>query len=132
MSPVGWVEPLRNPSSCPREFDGFRFALAILRAEPHPLRLPLDRPVPPLARPRHRAQIPRRDAAQGRAQSGALLLHVRPEILLDEDPPGRARLAATLNDPQQSMAEMSKKFIDMGAEVYVDQTAVVKEANKVL
>ena len=54
-------------------------------AQPRALRLPLDRPVPPVARPRHRAQIPRRDAAQGRAQSGALLLHVRPEILLDED-----------------------------------------------
>ena len=52
---------------------------------PRALRLPLDRPVPPLARSRHRAQIPRRDAAQGRAQSGAFLLHVRAEILLDED-----------------------------------------------
>ncbi len=52
---------------------------------PRALRLPLDRPVPPRARSRHRAQIPRRDAAQGRAQSGAFLLHVRAEILLDED-----------------------------------------------
>jgi hypothetical protein len=33
--------------------------------------------------------------------------------------------AATLNDQQQGMADMSKKFIDMGAEVYVDQAAVV-------
>jgi hypothetical protein len=31
------------------------------------------------------------------------------------------------------MAGMSKKkFIDMGAEVYVDRAAVVKEANKAL
>ena len=37
-------------------------------------------------------QLPRRDAAQGSAQGGALLLHVRPEILLDEDHAGRARL----------------------------------------
>ena len=44
------------------------------------------------ARPRHRARIPRRDAAQGRAQGRALLLHVRPEVLLDEDHAGRARL----------------------------------------
>jgi hypothetical protein len=29
------------------------------------------------------------------------------------------------------MAQMSKKFIDMGAEVYVDQAAV-KESNKAL
>jgi phosphomethylpyrimidine synthase len=40
--------------------------------------------------------------------------------------------AATLNDQQQGMADMSKKFIDMGAQVYVDQAAVVKESNKVL
>ena len=39
---------------------------------------------------------------------------------------------ATLNDRQQSMADMSKKFIDMGAEVYVDRAAVVKEGNKAL
>ena len=49
------------------------------------LRLPLEGPVQSLARPRHRAQIPRRDAAQGRAQSGAFLLDVRAEVLLDED-----------------------------------------------
>ena len=30
------------------------------------------------------------------------------------------------------MADMSKKFLDMAAEVYVDRTAVVKEANKAL
>ena len=56
------------------------------------LRLPLEGPVQPLARSRHRAQIPRRDAAQGSAQSGAFLLDVRAEILLDEDHAGRARL----------------------------------------
>ena len=33
---------------------------------------------------------------------------------------------------KQGMADMSKKFIDMGAQVYVDQAAVVKEANKAL
>ena len=43
-------------------------------------------------RSRHRARISRRDAAQGSAQGGAFLLHVRPEILLDEDHPGRAGL----------------------------------------
>jgi phosphomethylpyrimidine synthase len=40
--------------------------------------------------------------------------------------------AATLNDQQQGMADISKKFIDMGAEVYVDQAAVVRESNKAL
>ena len=49
-----------------------------------------QRPVQPLARPRHRAQIPRRDAAQGRTQSGAFLLDVRAEVLLDEDHGRRA------------------------------------------
>jgi phosphomethylpyrimidine synthase len=39
--------------------------------------------------------------------------------------------AATLNDKEQGMAQMSKKFIDMGAEVYVDREAV-KESNKAL
>jgi hypothetical protein len=39
--------------------------------------------------------------------------------------------AATLNDKEQGMAEMSKKFIDMGAEVYVERDAV-KESNKAL
>jgi phosphomethylpyrimidine synthase len=40
--------------------------------------------------------------------------------------------AATLNDQQQGMADMSKKFIDMGAEVYVDKDTAVKESNKAL
>ena len=39
--------------------------------------------------------------------------------------------AATLNDQQQGMAEMSKKFIDMGAEVYVEADKV-KESNRAL
>ena len=33
---------------------------------------------------------------------------------------------------EQGMADMSKKFIDMGAAVYVDQAVVVKESNKAL
>ena len=55
------------------------------RLEPGAVRLPLGRSVQPLARPRHRARLPRRDAAQGGAQSRALLLHVRAQVLLDED-----------------------------------------------
>ena len=39
--------------------------------------------------------------------------------------------AATLNDREQGMADMSKKFIDMGAQVYVDADKV-KESNKAL
>ena len=67
-------------------------AIARRRALPRPLRVPLDRPIQPLARPRHRARLPRRDAAQGSAQGGAFLLDVRAEILLDEDHPGCAGL----------------------------------------
>jgi len=59
--------------------------------------------------------------------------------------------AATLNDPsfgrhpeegaqapvskdeaEAGMKEMSKKFIDMGAQVYVDKAEAVKESNKAL
>ena len=59
---------------------------------PRPLRLPLGGPVQPRPRSRNRAQLPRRNAAQGRPQGRAFLLDVRPEILLDEDHAGRARL----------------------------------------
>ncbi len=59
-----------------------------------PLRLPLAGPVQPLARPRHGARLPRRDAAEGRPQGRALLLDVRPEVLLDEDHAGPARRGA--------------------------------------
>jgi len=37
--------------------------------------------------------------------------------------------AATLNDKEQGMAQMSEKFKALGSEVYVDQAAV-KESNK--
>ena len=52
--------------------------------------------------------------------------------------------AATLNDPakravagealtaEEGMAAMSKKFLDMGGEVYVDQDVAAKESNKAL
>jgi len=39
--------------------------------------------------------------------------------------------AATLNDKELGMAEMSKKFLDMGSEVYIDADAV-KASNKAL
>ena len=37
--------------------------------------------------------------------------------------------AASLNDKEQGMAQMSEKFREMGGEVYVDAEAV-KESNK--
>jgi phosphomethylpyrimidine synthase len=39
--------------------------------------------------------------------------------------------AAALNDKEQGMASMSKKFLDMGGQVYVDKAAV-EESNKAL
>jgi phosphomethylpyrimidine synthase len=39
--------------------------------------------------------------------------------------------AATLNDKEQGMAQMSRKFLDLGANVYVD-AETVKESNRVL
>ena len=86
--------------------------------------------------------LPRRDAAQGRAQGGALLLHVRAEVLLDEDHAGGARLrgaaqrggrgtrrgddagrsradAGDAAARQAGMDEMSAKFRELGSNVYV-------------
>ncbi len=56
------------------------------------LRVPVGGPVQPLARSRDRALLPRRDPARRGRQGRALLLDVRPALLLDEDHPGRARL----------------------------------------
>ena len=112
------------------------------------LRLPLGGPVQPLARPRHGARVPRRDAAQGGPQGRPLLLHVRPQVLLHEDHPGRARLRRQAErgrrrarrgdhpvDPaarrEAGMAQMSAKFREMGGQVYVDAERV-KKSNEAL
>src|SRR5690606_25831490 len=52
----------------------------------------LGRPVQPGPGPGYRARLPRRDPAQGLGQGRALLLHVRTEVLLDEDHPGSPRV----------------------------------------
>ena len=76
--------------------------------------------------------IPRRDAAQGGAQDRPFLLDVRPEILLDEDHPGGARLrrqarrrsvssSEAVDGKERGMAEMSEKFRELGGEVYVEE-----------
>ena len=59
---------------------------------PREVRLPLARPVQPVARPRNRAQIPRRDPARRRRQDRPLLLDVRPEVLQHEDHAGSPRV----------------------------------------
>ena len=93
-----------------------------------PLRLPLAGPVQPEPRPRHRAQIPRRNPAQGSPQGGALLLHVRAEVLLDEDHAGRAGLCCDAERPAAGDGgHVGKKFLDMGGQVYVDAEKVKRE-----
>ncbi len=79
------------------------------RAQPRPLRLPLGGPVQPRPRPGNRAQLPRRDAAQGRPQGRALLLHVRPEVLLHEDHPGRPRLRGHPRRQREGGAEPRRR-----------------------
>ena len=106
-------------------------AAARRRAVAGALRLPLGRPVQPLARPRHRALLPRRDAAQGRPQGGAFLLHVRAEILLHEDHPGRARLRRDAERQGAGHGADEQEVHRHGGEVYVDAQAV-KESNKAL
>ena len=59
--------------------------------QPRAVRVPLAGSVQPVARSRHGAQLPRRDAAEGGAQGRAFLLDVRAEVLLDEDHAGPAR-----------------------------------------
>ena len=100
------------------------------RAEPRPLRIPLARPVQPVARPRHGRAISRPDAAGRRRQDRAFLLDVRPEILLDED---HARKCATsrrsrtspprtfiaVEEAEAGMAEMSEVFKETGSELYM-------------
>ena len=54
-------------------------------------RVPLERPVRAVARPGHRARVPRRDAARRTGQDRALLLDVRSEVLLDAHHAGHSR-----------------------------------------
>ena len=67
------------------------------------LRVPLEGSVPPLARSRHRAGLPRRDPAGDGGEGRPLLLDVRPEVLLDEDHPGRPRLRARRRGSRPTM-----------------------------
>ena len=62
------------------------------RAQQGAVRLPLGGPVQPGARSGDRPGLSRRDPAGRGGQGGPLLLHVRPQVLLDEDHPGRAGL----------------------------------------
>ena len=70
------------------------------------------------------ARIPRRDAAAAWRQARALLLDVRPALLLDEDHAGRARLCgeaglrARADALAKGMEAKSVEFVKAGAEIY--------------
>ncbi|MGO8780901.1 MAG: phosphomethylpyrimidine synthase ThiC, partial [Rhodomicrobium sp.] len=69
-----------------------------------------------------------REYASGLSDNEKAMLYPHPEV-----PAQRASKDAMSKDEAEAgMKEMSKKFIDMGAEVYVDKAAVAKEANKAL
>jgi hypothetical protein len=63
----------------------------------------------------HRQGLPRRDAAQGQHEGGALLLDVRPALLLDEDHAGRARLR------REGHAGEIRRVREEGREIYHKQ-----------
>src|SRR6185295_7047998 len=67
--------------SCQGSSRGPRVGRCTLQGQ---IRLPLGRPVQPGAGPGDRSCFPRRDLAGGRRQAGALLFHVRSQVLLDE------------------------------------------------
>ena len=73
------------------------------------LRLPLGGSVQPWPRSGHRARIPRRDAARDAHKVLALLLHVRPEVLLDEDAAGRARLRSEPRRQREGRARIERR-----------------------
>ena len=72
------------------------------------LRVPLARPVQPVARPGDGREVPRPDPAGRRRQAGAFLLDVRPEILLDADHPGDPRLRANRAWPRSRRSSSSR------------------------
>jgi len=57
---------------------------------------------------------------------------VRDYAAMLNDPAKRAVAGAEALTAEEGMKQVSRKFIDMGAEVYVDKAAAVKESNKAL
>jgi phosphomethylpyrimidine synthase len=75
------------------------------RAVEGALRVPVAGPVQPGHGPRDRARVPRRDAAGRRRQGGALLLDVRPEVLLDGAHAAGARLRGRAQPHERGRAQ---------------------------
>src|SRR5207248_2551117 len=81
----------RRARGRPREGKSRRASVG-RRAQQGAVRVPVGGPVQPLAGPRARAWLPRRDPSGRTGETGALLLDVRAALLLDEDHAGRARV----------------------------------------
>ena len=74
--------------------------------------------------------FPQRDDPQGLSQGGALLLDVRPQVLLDENHLGEpARSSGVRDDAEEhgvdieaaipeGMREKAKEFVEAGGEIY--------------
>ena len=113
----------RGPRGRPRQGASRRAGLG-RRALQGALRVSLGGPVPPRARPRDGARVPRRDAAGRRRQARALLQHVRPALLLDEDHAGRARLRGHARRRggkgarDRPGARSPRSSVSQGAEIY--------------
>ena len=100
------------------------------RPVPRALRVSLGRSIQLFARSRHRARF--HDETLPKAAKVAHFCSMcGPQFCSMKITQDVRDYAATLNDKEQGMADMSKKFLDFGAEVYVDADKV-KESNKVL
>ena len=87
------------------------------------LRVPLGGPVQPRARSGARPRVPRRDAARRRREGRALLLHVRPEVLLDGDHAAGPRLRPGEGPRHGGSARgrhgrEEREFKEAGGEIY--------------
>ena len=80
---------------------------------PRSLRVPVERPVRAVARPRHRARVPRRDASRRTGQDRALLLDVRPEVLLHAHHPGRPRRTRPNTDSTAKRHRVDRQLDDV-------------------
>ncbi len=79
-----------------------------------------------------------REYASGLSDNEKAMLYPHPEegakasVSKDQEAGSAVGATGTKEYAQAGMASMSKKFIDMGAQVYVDKAEAAKEANKAL
>ncbi|CAI8023311.1 Phosphomethylpyrimidine synthase [Geodia barretti] len=82
---------LQDRGSCRRRCQGASDGPTVgRRSVQGTVRVPVGRPIQPGAGSGNRPRLPRRDIAGPGGQGGSLLLDVRPQVLCDEDHPGRS------------------------------------------